>query len=133
MSTLGDYQDNIEELDTLSITNYERIFKIFTLDNDDKQFYFYNILKKIVMPDNINSDYIEYYDNKSPAPLTLISHRIYNDIKLWWLIALLNKDKLQSNLFVVPGGTQLQYLTAEALPLVFAQITKITIKNGRHY
>lgn len=133
MSTLGDYQDNIEELDTLSITNYERIFKIFTLDNDDKQFYFYNILKKIVMPDNINSDFIEYYDNKSPAPLTLISHRIYNDIKLWWLIALLNKDKLQSNLFVVPGGTQLQYLTAEALPLVFAQITKITIKNGRHY
>lgn len=133
MNTLGDYQNNIEDLEDLSLSNYERIFKIFTTSNNSKDFYFYNILKKIVMPDNIDSEYIQYYENKTPAPLTIVSYEIYNDIKLWWIVALLNREKLLSNLFVVPGGVQLRYLAAQALPLIFSQITNITIRNGRHY
>ena len=35
----GKYQNDIEELDRLPLTRYERIFKIYTEGKDDKQLY----------------------------------------------------------------------------------------------
>lgn len=133
MTILGSYQNDTPGLSALEITDYERIFKIFTDENDKKIFYFYNILKKISLPDNINSEYLQYYRVDSNLPLTTISYKIYNNIKLWWLISLLNRKEIGSNIFVIPGGTQLKYIKTEYLPVVFYQITKSTIYNGKHY
>lgn len=133
MSILGSYQNNTPELNSLDLTYYERIFKVFTDNNEGKNFFFYNILKKVSLPDNIDSSYISFYKVDSPLPLTTISYNIYNDIKLWWLIYLINKDTIGSNIFVIPGGTQLKYLRTEILPIVYNQITKATIYNGKHY
>lgn len=133
MSILGSYQNNTPELNSLDLTYYERIFKVFTDNNEGKNFFFYNILKKVSLPDNIDSSYISFYKVDSPLPLTTISYNIYNNIKLWWLIYLINKDTIGSNIFVIPGGTQLKYLRTEILPIVYNQITKATIYNGKHY
>jgi hypothetical protein len=137
MKTTGKYQNEDAELTskfgTLDLSAYERIFKLYTTTNRDKEFHFYNILKKINMPDEIGDDYISYYDVKSDMPMTIISWNVYEDMKLWWLIYALNEDILKDHLFVVPGGTKLKYIKPSALELVFTQITNMTVYNGRHY
>lgn len=131
--TLGDYQNNITALSSLDTTSYERIFKVFEAKSDNKNFYFYNILKKIELPPNINDEYLSFYNVNSNLPMTILSYKIYGDMKLWWLIYLLNKKELGTNIFVVPGSTQIQYIKPEIIPTVLQQITDIIIYNGRHY
>ena len=133
MDTLGIYQNNITSLKHLDLENYERIFKVFETGNSDKTFYYYNILKKIQFPDIINSNIVKFYTTPSMMPFTAVSYNIYNDIRLWWLIYLVNKDVLGSNIFTIPAGTQLRYVDPIYLDVVFNQITKLVIFNGRHY
>ena len=137
MKTTGQYQNEDEELTdkfgTLDLSSYERLFKLYTTTNRDKEFYFYNILKKVSIPDNIDEEYVSYYTVKADSPMTIVSWNIYNDIKLWWLVYILNEEVLRDNLFVVPGGTQLKYILPDFLDAVFEQITNMTVYNGRHY
>ena len=50
-----------------------------------------NIIKKISIPDDLQSDiYIEYRIS-SYKPWTALSHEIYGNQDLWWLICLTNK------------------------------------------
>lgn len=132
-TTLGNYQNNITSLSSLDTTSYERIFKVFETKDNNKNFYYYNILKKIELPSTIDDEYISFYTVNSNLPMTILSYKIYGDMKLWWLIYLLNKEELGTNIFVVPGGTQLQYIKPEIIPTVLQQITDIIIYNGRHY
>ena len=133
MDTLGKYQNNISSLNQLDLEHYERIFKVFETVNDDKSFYYYNILKKIQFPEIINSGIVKFYTTPSILPFTTISYNIYNDIRLWWLLYLVNKDKLGSNIFTVPAGTQLKYVDSLYLDVIFNQITQLVVFNGRHY
>jgi hypothetical protein len=81
------YQNNIKDLPVLDDTRYENIFKLAKSD----KYFFYNIIKKISIPDDIQSEiYIEYRIN-SNRPWTDLSHEIYGSQDLWWLICLTNK------------------------------------------
>jgi hypothetical protein len=133
MNTLGKYQNNISGLKHLDLENYERIFKVYETLNNDKTFYYYNILKKIQFPEIINANIIKLYTTTEVLPFTIVSYKIYGDIRLWWLLFLINKDVLKSNIFTVPAGTQLKYINPQYLEVVFNQITELTILNGRHY
>jgi hypothetical protein len=133
MKTLGEYQNNIQSLSSLSIESYERLFKLYSQEVGDKEQYYYNILRKVDLPENINTDFLEFYTTPTPMPLTIISHNIYNNQRLWWLILKLNKREIGDNIFTVPSGIKLKYIIPTALPIVFNQITKISVFNGRHY
>lgn len=133
MKILGEYQNNIDDLSSLDLEHYERIFKIYIANNNDKDFYFYNILRRITLPENIDGSILSTYKTNGPKPLTIISHDIYRDIRLWWLIFLLNKKEIGKDIFVVPGSVELKYVKREFLSIVFAEITNLTIFNGRHY
>jgi hypothetical protein len=130
---LGNYQSDIKSLSSLSITAYERIFKLYTTEKNTKEFLFYNILKKIEIPDTIDDELVSFYNVKSDMPLTILSYKIYGDMKLWWLLFLINKKTLETNRFVVSGGVQIEYIKPEYLSLVLSQITKITQGNGKHF
>lgn len=130
---LGNYQSDVQSLSALSITAYERIFKVYKTEKNAKEFMFYNILKKIEFPDTIDDEFVSFYTVKANIPLTILSHQIYGDMKLWWLLFLINKKTLEASRFVVSGGTQIEYIKPEYLSLVLSQITKITQGNGRHY
>lgn len=130
---LGKYQSNIRSLSSLSVTAYERIFKLYEGDVNNKTFFFYNILKKIEIPDTIDDQFVSFYTSRADMPLTIVSYNIYNDMQLWWLIYLLNSKALEADRFVVKGGTQLQYIKSEYLVDVLSQIARITQGNGRHY
>lgn len=128
----GQYQNEILSLSALNIKDYERIFKIFKASVDDKNFYYYNILKKIDFP-TIDSRYIEYYEVKTRLPMTTISYNIYGDIKSWWILYLLNKDKFDGAPFFVEGGTQLAYISDGLRGIIYADITQGTVFGGRHF
>ena len=130
---LGNYQSDIKSLSSLSITAYERIFKLYTTEKNTKEFLFYNILKKIEIPDTIDDELVSFYNVKSDMPLTILAYKIYGDMKLWWLLFLINKKTLETNRFVVSGGVQIEYIKPEYLSLVLSQITKITQGNGKHF
>lgn len=128
----GQYQNTIPSLSALSVKDYERIFKVFKASTDEKEFFYYNILKKIEFP-VIDSQYIRYYDVQTRMPMTTISYNIYGDIKSWWILYLLNKDKFTGAPFYVEGGVQLAYITDALRGLIYSDITQGTIFGGRHY
>ena len=129
---LGKYQDNVPALSSLDIVDYERIFKVHTASNNGKQFYFYNILDKIEFPENIDSDILGLYTAKSNEPLTTTSYRLYDDIRSWWIIYLLNKNVLKTQFFV-KGGQQLKYILPEFRSFIYSQITTTTVFDNQHF
>lgn len=132
MIELGQYQNEIPSLSALSIRDYERIFKVFERSVNDKDFYIYNILNKIDFPE-IDSRYIEYYNVNNKKALTILSYDIYGDIKSWWILYLLNKDKFEGAPFYVQAGTQIKYVSDALRVLIYQDITNNTTFEGRHY
>lgn len=133
MSILGLYQNDTAKLQKLDLQHYERIFKVFNESINNKSFYYYNILRKISLPDNIDPAFTAIYEVKTSLPLTIISYNIYKDIRLWWIILLFNRQAIADNIFIVPGGVKLKYIKPQFLEAVFTQITNLTIFDGRHY
>jgi len=128
----GQYQNEIPSLSALQIQNYERIFKVFQESVNNKDFYIYNILKRIDFPE-IDSQYIEYYNVESKMALTILSYKIYEDIQSWWILYLLNKDKFEGAPFYVNGGTQIKYISDSVRTAIYTDITNSTVYGGRHY
>ena len=116
----------------MSIRDYERIFKIFQQSSEDKDFYVYNILNRLDFPE-IDSSFIEYYQVESKTALTILSYEIYEDIKSWWILYLLNKDKFVGAPFYVDGGTQIKYITDSFRSVIYQDVTQSTIFSNRHY
>jgi len=133
MSILGLYQNDTAKLQKLDLQHYERIFKVFNESINNKSFYYYNILRKISLPDNIDPAFTAIYEVKTSLPLTIISYNIYKDIRLWWIILLFNRQAIADNIFIVPGAVKLKYIKPQFLEAVFMQITNLTIFDGRHY
>tara|TARA_R100000329_G_C7598171_1_gene212154 strand:- start:783 stop:1190 length:408 start_codon:yes stop_codon:yes gene_type:complete len=130
--TTGKYQDQIKELPKLPLSRYERIFKVYTEGKDGKQFYFYNLLNRIEMPSNINSNLLDTHIVTSRQALTITSYDIYGDIFSWWIIYLLNKDVI-GNSFFAEGGQQLKYIIPSKRGLLYQQMTDATVFNNKHF
>lgn len=84
----GQYQNYIPELPGLELYRYENIFKVFT--TNDKNFYYYNIIKNIKIPRDISNDVFDVVTYTQGTPLTTLSYQIYGTTYLWWLICLVN-------------------------------------------
>lgn len=85
---IGKYR-NQDDLPDISTYHYEHIFNIFSVDNADKTFKFYNILSSVKLPE-LDDDAYEYFRVDSRLPWTAISYRIYGTQHLWWLVVLSN-------------------------------------------
>lgn len=130
--TTGKYQDEVPALPKLPLNRYERIFKVYTEGKDGKQFYFYNILNKMEIPTNIDSNLLDTHIVTARQALTITSHEIYGDIFSWWIIYLLNKDVIGNNFFA-EGGQQLKYILPSKRGLIYQQMTDATIFNNKHF
>lgn len=132
MIDTGEYQSDVATLPQLSIRDYERIFKVFQCSIDDKNFYTYNILKTIEFPE-LDSKYIDFYVPTKRTALTIVSYEIYEDIKSWWIIYLLNKEAFTGAPFFVNGGITLKYIKDSIRSSIYEDITNSTVFGGRHY
>jgi hypothetical protein len=74
---------------TVEITseNYENIFNIYT-DKDD--FYYYNLLKKVDFPEDLNPDVYDYYETQTVETYPTLAYKFYNSVTLWWIICAAN-------------------------------------------
>ena len=79
-SFFGDYQNKFDEYNKLSPNLYENIFKI-GFDNTHP---YYNILKTIVMPKDLNDNLFEFIHPLPNDTWTNLSYLYYNTINLWW-------------------------------------------------
>lgn len=132
MDQIGKYQNQMDSLSSLSMKRYERIFKIYKDSIDDKEFYFYNTLKKIEFPE-LDESVIGHHDVLARSPMTTVSYDIYGDIESWWILYLLNKDKFKGVPFWVEGGTTLKYILPGVLGSIYFDITNATVFGGRHF
>lgn len=67
--------------------NYENIFNVYT---DENQFYYYNLLKKVDFPDDLDPDVYDYYQTLPIDTYPNIAYTFYKNITLWWLICATN-------------------------------------------
>jgi len=122
MSTIinGALQNQVDELNSLNSNLYENIFNINLIDEDGSNLYFYNILNKVVFPDDISDEYITEIVINVDKPWTTLSHEIYNTIQLWWVIVLLNKPDY---IFKAQAGTTYKFIKPGFINAVLQQIT----------
>ena len=122
MSTVinGASQNEVEELRSLSNDMYENIFKINLIDTDNNDLYFYNILNKVIFPDDISDEIVDTITLQNDVPWTTLSYQLYGTINLWWTVYLLNKPDY---IFKAQAATEYKYIKPGALGAVLQQIT----------
>ncbi len=122
MSTVvnGATQNEIDELKSLSIDMYENIFKINLIDTNGTDLYFYNLLNKVVFPDNISDEIADTIILQNDVPWTTLSYQLYGTINLWWTVYLLNKPDY---IFKAKAATEYKYIKPGAMKAVLQQIT----------
>ena len=116
---LGKYQNNISNLPNLESYRYENIFKIS--ETGDKNFYFYNIIKTISIPDNVDPNLFEYISLPSTLPLTSLSYDIYGTQQLWWLILIVNN--IDNPVKKIPRGNKIRIVKPKYVDDVIESIT----------
>ena len=122
MSTVinGASQNEVEELASLSNDMYENIFKINLIDTDNNDLYFYNILNKVIFPDDISDEIVDTITLQNDVPWTTLSYQLYGTINLWWTVYLLNKPDY---IFMAKAATEYKYIKPGAIKTVLQQIT----------
>lgn len=90
---------------TLSPQQYENIFNIY---EDSDVGYFYNLLKTVNFPSDINPDVYDVYTVQPNDTWPLISWKTYNTIFLWWSICSVNN--IQNPLIMPQPGVELKIL-----------------------
>ena len=118
------FQNNIDELETLEDFRYENLFLVNKVDD----YYFYNIIKSIQIPDDLDESLFKRWRVDRPMPWTTISHKHYNTIHLWWLICVTNK--IQNPVFFPETGTELKILTKSAMRNVLLDVIKQIRNRG---
>lgn len=99
----NDIQDIQEQI---FFQNYENLFNVYATTNGD---YFYNLIRKINIPDDIGSQHYRIYTVLEGDTWTLLAHRFFGDVKLWWIICLANG--IQNPLLFPEAGTNLKIFT----------------------
>ena len=117
MADLGKFQEDITELGILEQYRYENIFKIYK--TGDKDFLYYNILKKIKLPDDVDDNLFNTVAYNNALPITTLSYRIYGTTYLWWLIMVVNNI---TNPAKIAGGTRIKFIKKEYLKPVIDSI-----------
>jgi len=122
MIDFGQPQNNIKSLQSLERFRYENIFNIFKTSDS---YYFYNILNKVVLPEQVSGEYLDIIKLNKKLPWTTLSYQIYGSMYLWWVIVLLNKPE---NIFMAEAGNEYKYIKPQKIGVVidsiFSQINK---------
>lgn len=113
----GKFQNDVDILPDLELYRYENIFKVYERGNEN--FFYYNILKKIKLPDDINEDIFEFVKYTTALPLTTLSYRIYGTTYLWWLIMIVNNI---NNPQKIESGTKIRFIKKPFLKIVLQSI-----------
>ena len=101
----------------------EGIFNVFK-DNDllDDS-YFYNLLRNVNFPDDLDPTIWEEYVVAPQDTWPLIAWRIYSDVKLWWVICAVNNIQDPTSLPEI--GTSIKVLRSSTVSEVLAELRNV--------
>lgn len=89
----------------LSPQQYENIFNVYS---DQDIGYFFNILKTINFPTDLDPDVYDLYTIEPNDAWPIISWKVYNSVFLWWVLCSVNN--IQNPLIMPEPGTQIKIL-----------------------
>jgi hypothetical protein len=115
----GKKQNDVEELNSLPDALYENIFNVNLIDYNGSNFYFYNLLTKVIFPDSISDDLINEITLVADKPWTTLSYELYGTIQLWWVIYLLNKPDY---IFKAQANNTYKYIKPGSISTILGQI-----------
>lgn len=72
----------------LSAQNLENLFYIFQKDNGQ---YYYNIIKAVKFPEELDPFIYTNYETKPKDTWPLIAYKFYKDVRLWWIVCATNR------------------------------------------
>ena len=104
---LNKKHNDIDELSNLSDNRYENIFNMGTNNN----YFFYNIIKTIKFPEELDSSIFDYKIINQKLPYTAVSYNAYGTQNLWWLILLSNN--ITNPVDVITPGTRLKIIKSK--------------------
>jgi hypothetical protein len=78
--------ENPNAAPVISKHHYENIFNMYREDG----YSFYNLLQHIVLPKEIDPVICDEKPVQPGMPYSVLSHRIYGTMHLWWLICVVN-------------------------------------------
>lgn len=110
--------NDIQIIPKINGLRYENIFPVYTIKKDNKDFYFYNINNKIILPTKIDGGYIGNIVLDRTIPWTTLSYQIYGNIYLWYILYMMNNT-----------GNTPTFVATIGLPIVFIKpefITNVT-------
>lgn len=91
MPEFGKYQQDVDRLGSLEKYRYENIFKVY--EQGDKNFFYYNVLKTLKLPGELNEQLFDNVTYNGQMPITTLSYSLYGTTYLWWLIMIVNGIK----------------------------------------
>lgn len=109
------YQNDISGLRKLATERYENIFPVYKVGKS----YVYNLLRNVVVPDDLDSSVIDTKQVYGKLPWTTLSHQIYGDMTLWWLIWILNKE---AGVFFCDPNKEIRFIKPEFINTVLESI-----------
>jgi len=113
--------NDIQLLPKINGLRYENILPVYTITKDGKDFYFYNINNKIVLPTKIDGGYIGNIVLDRTIPWTTLSYRIYGNIYLWYILYLMNSNSNVPS-FVASIGTPIVFIKPEFITNVTSKL-----------
>lgn len=116
--------NEISDLPQIQTMRYENIFNVYKKTKGGKDFYFYNINNKIVMPVEIDDAYLDLLQLDRTVPWTILSHIIYGNIYLWYILYILNKSNSNKPDFHAEAGTTVVYIKPEFIASLVKSINE---------
>jgi hypothetical protein len=114
----------IPELPQIQTMRYENIFNVYKKTKDGKDFYFYNINNKIVLPVNIDEVYLQTFQLDRTIPWTILSYNLYGNIYLWYILYILNKSNNNKPDFHARAGSTIVFIRPEFISSVVKSINE---------
>ena len=97
--------------------NYENLFNVYETDEGD---YYYNISRKIIVPEQLNPTTYNDYVLKAGDTWTTLAHVYYGDVRLWWILTATNPE--QNPVLLPVAGEIIRVLTPEVVQTILSKI-----------
>ena len=101
--------------------NVYHLTNIFNVYNSEDVGYFYNLLRTVNFPLDIDTNAYNTYTVEPMDTWASISWKVYNSIFLWWSICALNN--IQNPVIMPAPGTVLKVLKPRYLQNILSNIT----------
>jgi hypothetical protein len=115
--------NQIRELPGIPSNRYENIFNVYTIQKDNKNFYFYNINTKVQLPVVVDSTFLGTQTLDRSLPWTTLAYRIYGDMNLWYLLYILNNQNSKPA-FTANIGSNIIYIKPAFINSVVAKLNE---------